>query len=166
MSASKHLAPPCLAAALLCGPVLADGCPAAPDHGAELDALLAQVQAATSDMEARLISNQMWDLWDNAPDEPSQSMLDEGMRARASYDFQRAFVNFLREDFEAALPDLTQALALNPRHVGALAGQVVTFYALGRHAEALEALDKAVALNPWLTERHLRPVLEEALKDL
>ena len=168
--------------------VAADGCPEAPDHTAELDALIEQVQQADTERQARLISNQMWELWDDAPDEPSQEILDEGMRARAGYDYvraldrfetlvnycpfyaegynQRAFVRFLTEDFEAALPDLDRALELNPRHIGALAGRVVTLYALDRHAEALSALDEAEALNPWLSERHLRPVLEQAVDDI
>ena len=67
------------------------------------------------------------------------------MTARASYDFlnaidafdrlteycpdyaegynQRAFVNFMREDFPAALVDLDLALERRPTHVAALCGQ-------------------------------------------
>lgn len=164
-------------APLIATPLLADGCPTAPDHSAELDPLYLQLQDARDDMEARLITNQMWEYWDNAPDEPSQMMLDEGMRARASMDFlrainrfdalvgycpfyaegynQRAFVNFLRGDYATALPDLEQAIQLNPRHIGAASGLALTLLALGRDDEGQAALRAALALNPWLSERAL-----------
>lgn len=162
---------------MFASPLLADGCPTAPDHRAEMDPLYQSLLVAPDEMSARLITNQMWGYWDNAPDEPSQSMLDEAMRARARYDFvfalerlnalvgycpfyaegynQRAFVNFLREDFEAALPDLERALELSPRHVGALSGRAVTLFALGREDEAQVALRAALEVNPWLPERAL-----------
>ncbi len=167
---------------MFASPLLADGCPTAPDHRAELDPLYQALLVAPDEMSARLITNQMWGYWDNAPDEPSQSMLDEAMRARARYDFvfalerlnalvgycpfyaegynQRAFVNFLREDFEAALPDLERALDLNPRHVGALSGRAVTLFAMGRTEEAQVALRAALEVNPWLPERALLEVPE------
>lgn len=179
----------CLLALLapLLGPLaaLADGCPSAPDHRAQLDALIAAAQSAPDETTGQGLSQQMWQLWDNAPDEPSQAMLDEGMRARASYDYlhaldrfnalvgycpfyaegynQRAFIHFLRQDYAAALPDLDAALKINPRHIGALSGKALTLHALGQPGPALTALDAALALNPWLGERHLRPVLVQEL---
>ena len=112
-----------------------------------------------------------------APDEPAQSLLDQGMQARASYDFvratdaldklveycpdyaegynQRAFVNFLRQDYETALVDLDRAIELSPRHTGALTGKALTLIGLGRDDEAQGLLRDAVDLNPWLGERHL-----------
>jgi tetratricopeptide (TPR) repeat protein len=164
-------------AAVLVGPAWADGCPEAPDHGAALDRLVAQLQEAPDYTAARSLNAQMWQLWLDAPDEPSQAMLDQGMRARSSYDFegaferfdalvgycpfyaegynQRAFVHFLREDYVAALPDLDRALELNPQHVGALSGKALTLIALGRDDEGQAVLRDAVALNPWLNERAL-----------
>ncbi len=159
----------------------ADGCPAAPDHSADLDPLYQQLQTAPDEATARLISNRMWGFWDNAPAAPSQQMLDEAMQARAQYDFlraidrldalvgycphfaegynQRAFVNFLRQDYALALPDLDRALELNPRHVGALSGRALTLIALGLEDEGQAALRAALKINPWLSERSLlKPV--------
>jgi tetratricopeptide (TPR) repeat protein len=155
----------------------ADGCPVAPDHEAALDGLYAEVQRAPNEMIARTFSNRMWDLWLEAPDEPSQMMLDEALRAIRVADYlratdrlnklvsycpfyaegynQRAFVNYLRGDFPAALPDLDQAIALNPRHTGALTGKALTLIAMGLEDEAQPILKDAVALNPWLGERAL-----------
>ncbi|MFD1343667.1 tetratricopeptide repeat protein [Litorisediminicola beolgyonensis] len=152
-------------------------CPAAPDHSEAFDALLARVQDAPTEMAARAVTGEMWALWRDAPDEAAQSLLDEGIRARESYNYlralelfdrlvdycpdyaegynQRAFVSFLREDFAAALPDLDATLDLAPRHVAALAGKALTLIGLGRDAEGQRVLREALNLNPWLSERYL-----------
>ncbi|WP_439521173.1 tetratricopeptide repeat protein [Marivita sp.] len=155
----------------------ADGCPVAPDHSAALDGLYSEVQRAPNEMIARIFSNQMWELWLEAPDEPSQMILDEALRAMRIGDYlrakkrlnalvsycpfyaegynQRAFVSFLTGDFEAVLPDIDQAIDLAPRHTGALTGKALTLIKLGREDEAQSVLREAVALNPWLGERFL-----------
>jgi len=182
--------PAALSAILLSLPAAAtaDGCPQAPDNEAAMDALFAKLERVATEGGAQILGNRLWGLWTVAPDSPSQAMLNDGMRARSSNDYpramdrfealvnycpfyaegynQRAFVHFLTEDYEAALPDLDRALDLNPRHVGALSGKALTLHALGRDAEALIALDAALALNPWLGERHLRPTLLKGAQDL
>ncbi|MEP5198489.1 MAG: tetratricopeptide repeat protein, partial [Paracoccaceae bacterium] len=131
------------------------------------------------------IRQALWKLWATAPDAAAQALLDRGMSARGSYDFlgaieafdrlveycpdyaegynQRAFVNFLREDFEPALTDLDLALARNPNHVAALSGKALTLMGLGRGDEAQEVLREAIKLNPWIPERGLltEPLGEE-----
>jgi len=154
-----------------------DGCPAPPDHEAALEELIAGVQAAPNEMQARELSNEMWGYWADAPDEQAQAILDRGMTLRRSFDLlgaraefdrlirycpdyaegynQRAFVAFLGRDYEAALPDLDRTLELSPRHIGALSGRALSLVGLGRLAEARVALSRALELNPWLPERHL-----------
>ncbi len=166
-----------LSLALAAGPVLSDTCPVAPDHSAELDQLIADIRSAETEAAARPIAARMWELWADAPNEQAQAILDRGMRKRASYDFlgaradfdrlveycpnyaegynQRAFVSFLRQDFEAALVDLDRALDLSPKHVAALSGKALTLLGLNRNDEARETLAQALALNPWLPERGL-----------
>ncbi len=175
-------------AILLCGPALADTCPRAPDHSEALDALIQKVQAAPNEMVAREISGEMWRFWADAPDSYAQDLLDEGMSRRGAYDFegamraldalvaycpkfaegynQRAFVNFLRRDYAAALPDLDRAIELSPRHVAALAGRALTLVGMERKAEAALSLRAALALNPWLSERALLPSLERGEEEL
>lgn len=158
------------------GPAAAD-CPPAPDHAAPLNALIAQVQAAQTEGDARRIVNRMWDYWADAPDEQAQAILDRGMTRRAAFDLagalsdfdrliaycpdyaegynQRAFVNFQRGDFETALSDLNRALDLSPRHIGALSGKALSLFGLGRRPEARAALAAALTLDPWLPERGL-----------
>ncbi|WP_135501422.1 tetratricopeptide repeat protein [Roseovarius aestuariivivens] len=180
-----------LALVLICGlagAVHATGCPPAPDHDAALSALIAEAREATSEAEGRVLSDEMWALWADAPDARAQDLLDTGMARRESFDYdaamtafdalvaycpdyaegynQRAFVHFLRADYTEALTQLARALELSPRHVGALTGQALSYHALGRNAEAALALRAALALNPWLGERHLLPVLEAAEKEI
>lgn len=161
-------------------------CPQAPDHSKAVDALIAQVQSADNQLIAQELSNDMWALWADAPDETAQEMLDGGMQKLSAWDLlgaredfdrlvrycpdyaegynQRAFVNFLRQDFDAALPDLDRAIELSPRHVAALSGRALTLIGLGREAEAQDALAAALELNPWLPERSLYkpPLVQEA----
>lgn len=155
----------------------ADGCPVSQDHSASLDALIQQVQLAETEAEAQHISNLMWALWADAPNELAQAVLDRGMSRRSGYDFagalegfdiltaycpgyaegynQRAFVHFLRQDFRAALNDLDLALHLSPRHVAAMSGRALSLLGLSRTDEARTALEAALELNPWLPERSL-----------
>lgn len=163
--------------AISAGGALADTCPAAPDHRVKMTALIIQVRQAKTEGAARQITNQMWELWADAPDEPAQVVLDKGMRLRRSYDLlralgeldrlvaycpnyaegynQRAFAHFLRQDFAAALADLDRAIALSPDHIAALSGRALSLLGLGRIDDARVALAKALALNPWLPERRL-----------
>jgi tetratricopeptide (TPR) repeat protein len=162
---------------LVAAPARAADCPPVPDRAAEFDALVVDLQAAKGEAQARDISARMWEIWTDAPDSLAQSLLDRGMGLRGAGDFagsaavlgdlveycpayaegwnQRAFARFLSRDFEAALADLDAALALSPRHLGALSGRALTLLGLGRTDEARAALNAALAINPWLAERRL-----------
>ncbi|WP_209504720.1 MULTISPECIES: hypothetical protein [unclassified Ruegeria] len=155
----------------------AQSCPAAPDHSESVDALINQVQKAESQSDARAISNQMWELWTDAPDARAQGLLDRGMARREAWDLlgaldeldqlvdycpnyaegynQRAFVNYLRQDFAAALQDLNVTIELSPNHIGALSGRALSLLGLKRLDDARAALAEALELNPWLSERAL-----------
>ena len=161
-------------------------CPPQPDITAERDRLLAEVKVAPNERAAQKVSNQLWELWATAPDLHAQELLDQGMGARAvaNYDRamgfldelvaycpdyaegynQRAFVNFLRQNYEEALVDLDIAIALRPKHVAAIAGKALTLIGLGRDQDAQPVLREALALNPWLSER--RFLIEPDATDL
>jgi tetratricopeptide (TPR) repeat protein len=166
-----------LVTGLSANPGMAQTCPAAPDNGPGIEALISEIQAARDAAGARRVSDRMWQLWTDAPNAQAQAMLDRGMTRRRSYDFlgaladlnalvaycpdyaegynQRAFVNYLRQDFAAALVDLDRAIALSPNHVAALSGRALTLTGLGRIDDARAALAMALKLNPWLPERGL-----------
>jgi len=139
---------------LLCSTqVVSAACPAAPDHSAALETLAEQARAAPNEAAGQEISNQMWKLWIDAPNDQAQAVLDRGMTKRASYDLlgaiaefdtliaycpdyaegynQRAFALFIQQNFAAALVDLDRALALSPRHVAARSGRALTYMELG-----------------------------------
>ena len=161
---------------LMASPAFAD-CPEFAHETPETAALIEAIQKAETEYEAQQLNDQLWAIWTAAPDETAQMLLNEGMSARSSYDYvraidrfsklvdycpdyaegynQRAFINFLREDFEAALPDLDKALSLNPTHIGAYSGLALTLLGMERISEGSKVLREALELNPWLSERHL-----------
>ncbi len=152
-------------------------CPPVPDRSSELTGLFEAARAAPDERAGRALSERMWEIWTDAPDEAAQSLLDRGMAAREVYDFlgaldafdrlvdycpdysegynQRAFIYFLNGEMEKALEDLDRTLEITPRHVGALSGRALTLIALGRNEDGQEALRRALDLNPWIPERGL-----------
>jgi tetratricopeptide (TPR) repeat protein len=172
-----------LALALIAAPALtaqpshAHGCPVSPDVTAELEDLFDQARAAPDFNAGRAVSDAMWEVWLRAPDAAAQAVLDRGMSARGVFDFveayaqftklteycpdyaegwnQRAYISFLRQDYESALTDLNRALVLQPRHVAAQSGRGLTLMNMGRIAEARVQMLEAVANNPWLSEATL-----------
>ncbi|MEM8577624.1 MAG: tetratricopeptide repeat protein [Pseudomonadota bacterium] len=158
-------------------PGLALACGPAADKTPELQSLVDAARAAPSEAAGRNVAGQMWTVLLRAPDAAAQEILDAGLARRDVFDFagalaaferlitycpdyaegynQRAYVNFLRGNYEAALPDLDRALAREPLHVGAQSGRALTLMELGRRAEARDQMLAAVENNPWLSERAL-----------
>lgn len=66
---------------------------------------------------------------------------------------RRATLFFLQDDYGKALSDLEKVLALEPRHFGALAGLGMILNEIDRKKEALLALQKAIAIDPYLDDQ-------------
>lgn len=150
-------------------------CPAPKDQSERLNDLISAVQSAPDETSALLISNEMWDVWDDAPDDMAQQMLDDGLVRRSGRDYegavksfnllidycpdyaegynQRAFIAFIKKDYEPALKDLDKAIELSPNHIAAIAGKALTLIGLKRDEDAQLVLRKALSLNAWLKER-------------
>jgi len=157
------------------GVVLA--CPPVADTADRQADLLSAVRDAPDENAARLLTNQLWEIWATAPDPIAQALLDKGLSLRAAMDYeralheftqlivycphyaegynQRAFVAFILGRYDAALADLERALSLSPSHVAAMAGRALTLMGQGFEKEGREALRAALALNPWLPERRM-----------
>ena len=163
--------------AVIAAPAMADECPKGQNHAPRISEIITQLGAVKSARASRPLTQELWGLWLDAPDDVAQGILDKGMAQREKSDFlgsretldglveycpdyaegynQRAFSSFLRRDYVAALSDLNAALAIMPNHIAALSGKGLTLMGMGRRDEGQAALRSALALNPWLSERTL-----------
>lgn len=129
------------------------------------------------------LASQIWRIWSTAPDADAQAMLDFGIERIGWGEFgeaekaltrlitycpdypegwnQRAFARFLARDYAGAMSDLDQTLQLEPRHFGALAGRGLTLLSQGDQLQGLAAIRAAVAVHPWINERHFLPPEEQ-----
>jgi tetratricopeptide (TPR) repeat protein len=139
--------------------------------------LFAALKSAPSEDAARRIEDQIWRFWVVGPTREATLLMEDAMARRQSFDYagalaaldllvelapewseawnQRAFVRFLREEYEASLEDIDRTLKLEPKHFGALAGKANILFQLGDKEAGQKVLVEAVEINPWLRERFL-----------
>lgn len=145
----------------------------------ELDSLFASLSSTTSEPEARRLADAIWTIW-TQPEDPvlaarvreiltsgglGGAMSQMGLIDRLVADYpeysegwnMRATAHFMRGAYDQSLSDIEKALALEPRHFGALAGRAMIYQTLGERDEALEAITQALDIHPWLPERILFP---------
>lgn len=166
-----------VAATLLCfglaGPLLADP--------ARLDELFARLQAETLP-EWESVEQEIFNEWSKSGSDSMDLLLQRGRDALEEGDTTAAIEHFtaltdhapeFAEGFNAratayfhaglygpSLADIQRALALNPRHFGALAGLGTIMMELGREKDALKAFRAAHELNPHRSD------LKEAVQNL
>jgi len=163
--------------------------PAAPADDAaairvrHLDALFAHLKTTTVEEEGDAMVAEIWKLWlqsgrpemdalmeqavalmGNGLPAPAMPFLDD-IVARAPEWAEgwnkRATLFYVLGDHDRSLADIDRALALEPRHFGALAGLGLIRVARGENRAALAAFRRALAVNPFLKERFgLIPALE------
>ena len=146
---------------------------------AERDPMFKALLAARNEMQGRQHASSIWESWHKAPNPKAQELLNIGKSKLREADYataqqvlteliefcptyaegwnQRAFAKFLAGDLDGSLEDLDRTLELEPRHFGALAGRGLTLLRQGRTLLAHKALREAVAIHPWIGERHLLP---------
>jgi len=151
-----------------------------------LNDLFRRLQKAPNEASGRSIEIDIWEHWakSGVPGvdglmsqaralvskgylEPSLGLLDRVVYEQPDFIDgwnRRATVLFLMKRDKESLVDIAKVLALEPRHFGALAGKVFIKMRMEQWQQALIALRKAVAIHPFLRERHLIPVLEQKLK--
>ena len=139
--------------------------------------LFSDLQAAKSEGEARAAEEKIWRFWMQGPNEDVSSRLAKAMERRRTYDYagaleilnqiakdapdwaevwnQRAFVYFLREEYDKSLADTDKAIALEPKHFGALAGKARILMGQGRARIGQKVLRDAVKIHPFLRERSM-----------
>lgn len=148
---------------------------------AELERLFPQLANSNSVEEARVIANQIWQVWLNPTTPELADRMDRISAARTVGSYQnaiemltnviteypgyaeawnqRATLYFFLGDFEASLADVEETLAREPRHFGALSGQSVILLRLGEEFLARQAILEALKYHPFLSERALFPEL-------
>ncbi len=137
---------------------------------ARLDKLFAQLKAATSADEAQPIEAQIWQIWMESGDQNVDALMAIGTSALNDQDYGQAYRAFgrvvqLAPDFaegwnkratalyllgryQDSMKDIDKTLALEPRHFGALSGLGLCNAQLDKEKEALDAFEKALAINP------------------
>lgn len=146
-----------------------------PDHDeADIEALYGRLAAATDAAEAAGIEGRIRAGWMKAGGDTIALLMSRAMGATLAGDrglamdlldavtsldpdfaeawSQRATIHYLEEDYGKALGELERALALEPRHFGALADMGLVLKELGEKARAYEFLERALDLNPFLGE--------------
>lgn len=140
--------------------------------------LFERLRDAASEREGRMAEDAIWQFWmAEAPSPDIADRVSEAMTARESYDWdkalaildtvvadapdyaegwnQRAFIRFLKEDFDGSLEDIDRTLELEPKHFAALAGKALILMRQGRTELGQQALRQAVEIHPWLKERSM-----------
>lgn len=161
--------------------------PGAAAREQRLDALFGRLKATKDEVEGDAVVTEIWQVWmqsgladvDEAMERAVLAMgrvpglalpiLDE-IVARAPQWAEawnkRATALFMLGEYERSLADIDKTLALEPRHFGALAGLGLIRMNQGESRQALAAFRRALAVNPFLKERHgIIPALEKETGD-
>ncbi|MDR0810561.1 MAG: tetratricopeptide repeat protein [Gemmobacter sp.] len=145
-------------------------------EAATLDQLLTELKTADAE-DSVVIEQDIWRLWSHSGSAAMDLLLDRGRTAMDQGDMEaaldhltaltdhapdfaegwnaRATVYFHAGRYGQSVADLEHALALNPRHFGALAGFGAILEQLDRKPQALEVYRAALAIHP-----HMQTVLE------
>lgn len=155
--------------AVLCfagGPATAD------QKDPRLDGLFEQLRATASHPEAQIVEAQIWLIWMEAKDGPTDTLMQLGLAAMQAGnlagalelfdavtvqkpDFaegwnKRATVLYMLGAYDRSAEDVAKVLALEPRHFGALAGLGLIDMERDRSEAAIDAFEKALALHPQM----------------
>lgn len=121
---------------------------------------------------AQGIQQEIWEIWFEGPDNRSVDALMNARLAAEAGDVeaagrafdrlvedypgfaeawnQRAILRYLVGDITGSLSDIDQALALEPRHFGALSGRGQCYLRMENYRAALNSFEEALGINPWI----------------
>lgn len=153
-----------------------------------LDALFERLQVTDDEVEAQMITGQIWIIWRETSNDVARAFMRAGMRdmTHEHYDEAleafntvvqvaphfaegwnaRATLLYLMGDYPGSVADIRRTLELEPRHFGAWSGLGLIYMSLEQDRAALEAFNKALELNPHLTgSRRNADLMKRRLKD-
>ena len=137
-----------------------------------LDTLFGKLKSTRDVTEAYEVEQEIWSVWLVSGDDRADAIIAKGLRAMTLRDYdtalgafdeivrlvpnfaegwnKRATVYYLLGNYKASTADIETALALEPRHFGALTGLGLIRLAQGDDAKALEAFEAALEVHPHL----------------
>jgi len=135
-----------------------------------LNKLFEQLKTATNTEMAQPIEEQIWNIWLESGDQNVDALMAIGVAAMNDSDYDQAYrafsrvvdvapnfaegwnkratVLYLMGRYDDSIKDIGKTLALEPRHFGALSGLGLCNAQLDKEKEALDAFEKALAINP------------------
>jgi tetratricopeptide (TPR) repeat protein len=141
---------------------------------ARLDRLFERLIATQDPNDAKTIERSIWQIWLDPKDSSTQSLLDLALVAEQRGDQLGAFALFdaivtLKPDYaegwnrratilyqlgrlDESKADAEKVVALEPRHFGALSGLGLIAQARNDDLAALEAFERALAVNPHMPQ--------------
>ncbi|MFG1346041.1 tetratricopeptide repeat protein [Xanthobacter autotrophicus DSM 431] len=142
------------------------------DKRTQLEGLFAALKVAPDDRSAKIIADRLDQIFAesgsptadllmmraNAAAEAKQTelallLLDQVLLLEPDYIgalSRRATIFYARDDYAAALADIREVLAREPRHYAMLYGLALIFREIGEEKRALDAVRRALAVNPHL----------------
>ena len=151
-----------------------------PDQTYNLDTLFDALKIAPDDSSAKAIEERIWSVWMVSGSDTCNLLMSRVKAASDDKDYdlaikllnaiitikpdyveawnQRATIFYLKNDYGRALADISEVLAREPRHFGALSGLGLILQDIGDDKHALEAYRKALAIDPHL--EHLPDVVK------
>jgi tetratricopeptide (TPR) repeat protein len=142
------------------------------DQTYNMDTLLDALKVAPDDESAKAIEERIWSIWMASGSDTCNLLMGRVKAAADEKDYdlaikllnaiitikpdyveawnQRATVFYYMNDYGRALADISEVLAREPRHFGALSGLGLILQDIGDDKHALEAYRKALEIDPHL----------------
>jgi tetratricopeptide (TPR) repeat protein len=139
---------------------------------ARLPGLFDDLKSAATADAAQPIEAHIWEIWLQSGDDKLDALMEAGVAALNGTDYDTALVVFssivaqapnfaegwnkrattlyLMGRFDDSISDIDRVLALEPRHFGALSGLGLCNAQLNRDQAALDAFERALAVDPNL----------------
>lgn len=137
-----------------------------------LDTLFDALKVAPDESSSKAIEERIWAMWMLSGSDTCNLLMSRVKAAADGKDYdlaikllnaiitikpdfveawnQRATVFYMKNDYGHAIADISQVLAREPRHFGALSGLGLILQDIGDDKDALEAYRKALAIDPHL----------------
>jgi tetratricopeptide (TPR) repeat protein len=137
-----------------------------------IDKLFEALKVAPTNDSAKFVENRIWAMWLAAGGDTGTLLMGRVKTAMDGKDYdlaikllnaiidirpgyveawnRRATIYFIKKDFAHSMEDLSEVLAREPRHFGALSGLGMILQEIGDDKHALDAFRRALAVHPRL----------------